>query len=263
MAELSSVKFPLRLGDKMLLVAGAWVLGVAFLFFAAAPPVREEVLTETRTTSWLTTETRSATQHIAETRTSTITVTTVSPTTRTITETIYIPVTVAFGVTQYTTVVLVRSLVSEVMVTHMSIMKVTVTRTETFHSTGTVTYKSPVQVTYTQRVFQAPGVQTILWIAIGVAVLGSTYRRINEYRTRLHIYYEILQYVARSPRIASHIMRKCNLETEKFNKYISQLQMRGFVNVVQRDDAKEYVATEKSFEYLRDEKLARFIAELT
>jgi len=169
--------------------------------------------------------------------------------------------------TYYVPIAVTYASVSEVKVTHITLVKTTETQWKTTYSAVTFTQKSDILLTYTHRVFQPALItrtlfQTALWIAIGIVVLGLTYRRINGYRTRLHIYYEILKYVSESPRIASHIMRRCNLETGKFNKYIGELEAKGFVNIVQREDAKEYVGTDKSFEYLRDEKLARFIAEL-
>jgi len=46
-------------------------------------------------------------------------------------------------------------------------------------------------------------------------------------------------------------------------RYSNELLAKGFINVVHQHDTKAYTVTEKSFEYLRDEKLARFIAELS
>lgn len=270
MSDLRTLKVPLRQLDKLLLIAVIWILGAAVAFFWSAPPVREQVITETRTTSWLTTETRTAAWTTAETRISTTTVTTVSPTTRTITS--YTTITqvvtsiAAFGTIYYTyyiPVMVTHVSVSQVSATRTHLVGTTVAHTETAYSTVTFLKSGHIEVVHTQRVLEPPLIQTAFWIAIGVVVLGLTYRRINEYRTRLHIYYEILRYVSQSPRIASHIMRRCNLETGKFNKYINELQFKGFVNIVQRGDTKEYAGTEKSFEYLRDEKLARFITELS
>jgi len=272
---LSEAKFPLRLADKLLLVTGACVLGVALTFFAVSPTSTEQVVTETLTTSRVITETRSATWSTTETKTSTVTSITVSLTTQMMTTYSTLTQTVtsiyAWGTvynTYYVPIVVTYASVSEVKVTHTSLVRTTETQWKTTYSVMTSTQKSDIQSTYTHRVFQPALIartlfQTAIWIAIGMVVLGLTYRRINEYRTRLHIYYEILKYVSESPRIASHIMRRCNLETGKFNKYINELQTKGFVNLVQRDDAKQFVATEKSFEYLRDEKLARFIDELS
>jgi predicted transcriptional regulator len=56
-------------------------------------------------------------------------------------------------------------------------------------------------------------------------------------------------------------MRRCNLETRKFSKYISTLGERGFVERI-HGDGERYKVTEKAREYLRDEKLSAFINEL-
>jgi len=261
-AWLSSAKFPLRLADKLLLVAGAWVVGVALIFFAAVPTVRDQVVTETRMTSWLTTETGSTTWFTTETRTTSATITTISSVTRVGTTTTYVPI-VVWGVTTYSAKTVIYTYVVETTAIWTSLIKVTETRTKTTYSAETITERSWIQITTTSRVVEPPYLQTVLWIGVGIILFGLTYHRVNAYRTRLHIYYDILRYVSASPRIASHIMRRCNLETGKFNKYVNELQAKGFVNMVQRGDVKEYVATEKSLEYLRDEKLAKFIAELS
>ena len=82
---MRQLRLPLRLADKLLLVAGVWMLGVAVALFWTVPQVGEQVVTETQTTTRLTAETRSVTWAITETRTSTIRATTMSPTTWTMT----------------------------------------------------------------------------------------------------------------------------------------------------------------------------------
>jgi predicted transcriptional regulator len=94
-----------------------------------------------------------------------------------------------------------------------------------------------------------------------MVVFGGAYIRVNAYRTRIHIYHEILQYVAESPRIPSHIMRRCNLETRKFGKYIGTLGEHGFVEKI-HGDGERYKVTDKALAYLKDEKLSSFIKEL-
>jgi predicted transcriptional regulator len=101
----------------------------------------------------------------------------------------------------------------------------------------------------------------VLPILISLVVFGGASIRVHGYRTRLHIYHEILQYVAESPRIPSHIMRRCNLETRKFTKYMSTLDERGFIQRI-REDGDRYTATDKARDYLRDPKLSAFMKEL-
>lgn len=243
MTSTSSLKVPLRSPDRVLLLIGILTLGVSAVFWAA-PPVEEQVITQTRTMTSLSTETRVWTTQV----------TTRSLTTQTITTVILIPIIIPgqLGVRSF----------SQRVTTSISVGEVTGVRTETIYSAATLMQSSQILETSIRRIVQSSSVQTLLCIAISVLMLGLTYYRVHEYRTRLHIYYEILKYVS-TPKIATHIMRRCNLETGKFNKYVNELQTKGFVNVVQRDDTKEYVVTDKSLEYLRDEKLARFIAELS
>ncbi len=101
----------------------------------------------------------------------------------------------------------------------------------------------------------------LILIVMSFVVFGGAYVRVHEYRTRLHIYYEILRYVAESPRIPSHIMRRCNLETRKFQKYIGTLGQRGFVSRIP-GDGERFTVTDKALDYLRDRKLSDFIKEL-
>lgn len=83
--------------------------------------------------------------------------------------------------------------------------------------------------------------------------------KINNYRTRVHIYFEILEYVATAPRLPTHIMRKCNLETGKFNKYVQTLTEAGLITTVSH----KYLATIKANEYLKDRKISEFLKELS
>jgi predicted transcriptional regulator len=143
----------------------------------------------------------------------------------------------------------------------------TVSMTQSYYSTEfspslyqispppTTTETSAELVVYTFNRFQLSGLVMLL---TSIVVFGGAYVRINNYRTRVHIYYEILEYVAGSPRLATHIMRKCNLETGKFDKYIMKLMATGFVTTVNET----YAATDKTFDYLRDRKIASFLREL-
>jgi len=135
---------------------------------------------------------------------------------------------------------------------HESILHVT-SFTETMSRTRTIPYSSAVLRSYGENL-------VLVALAIGLPVL--TYHRINGYRTRLHIYYEILNYTAYASRLPSHIMRACNLETGKFEKYIKTLSEKGFIDEVNEDGARLYRASQKGRELIRDENLATFVKEL-
>jgi len=102
----------------------------------------------------------------------------------------------------------------------------------------------------------------LVWLAIGIVLPILAYHRINAYRTRLHIYYEILSYTAYSPRLPSHVMRACNLETGKFVRYVQTLKEKGFVDEIPQDGGKLYRTSRKGLDLIRDEKLAQFVREL-
>jgi len=133
-----------------------------------------------------------------------------------------------------------------------SVLQVT-SFTETMSRTRTIPYSSAVVRSYGEN---------LVWVALGVALPVLTYHRINGYRTRLHIYYEILNYTAYASRLPSHIMRACNLETGKFEKYVRTLSEKGFIDEVNEEGAKLYRASQKGRELIRNEKLAGFVKEL-
>jgi len=135
---------------------------------------------------------------------------------------------------------------------HESILQVT-SLTETMSRTRTIPYSSAVLKSYEEN---------LVWVALAVGLPILTYHRINGYRTRLHIYYEILNYTAYASRLPSHIMRACNLETGKFEKYVKTLSEKGFIDEVNEDGARLYRASQKGRELIRDENLARFVKEL-
>jgi predicted transcriptional regulator len=99
-------------------------------------------------------------------------------------------------------------------------------------------------------------------VVVTVLLFFLAYHRINAYRTRLHIYYEILRYTSSSSRLSSHIMRACNLETKKFENYIETLRQKGFVEEVRQDGGKLYRASPKGASIIRNMDLKRFIEEL-
>jgi predicted transcriptional regulator len=129
-------------------------------------------------------------------------------------------------------------------------------------SNTTVTVQPPIAYPYNPYPYTATAPYAgLILLTVSIVVFGAAFVRIHDYRTRIHIYHEIIQYVAQSPRIPSHIMRKCNLETGKFQKYISILGDRGFVQKVPAD-GDHYRATDKAIDYLRDRKLSEFLSEL-
>jgi predicted transcriptional regulator len=139
---------------------------------------------------------------------------------------------------------------------------VTVTISNTTVTVQPIVYPEYLPVQYP---FQPPRSSAsyagLILLTVSIVVFGQAFVRIHDYRTRIHIYHEIIQYVAESPRIPSHIMRKCNLETGKFQKYISVLGDRGFVQKVPAD-GDHYMVTTKALDYLRDRKLSEFLSEL-
>jgi len=104
--------------------------------------------------------------------------------------------------------------------------------------------------------------ENLAWLTIGVVLPILAYHRINAYRSRLHIYYEIMSYAAYSSRLPSHIMRACNLETRKFQRYIQTLAEKGFMEEVHQNGGKLYRTSRKGLDLIREEKLAQFVREL-
>jgi len=102
----------------------------------------------------------------------------------------------------------------------------------------------------------------VAWFSIAIVLSILAYHRINAYRTRLHIYYEILNYTSYSSRLPSHIMRACNLETRKFQRYIKTLKEKGFVEEIPQDGGKLYRTSRKGLDLARNEKLTQFVKEL-
>jgi len=146
----------------------------------------------------------------------------------------------------------IEQLQTAVTMKHESTLHVT-SLTETMSRTRTIPYSSAVLRSYEEN---------LVWIALVIGLPVLTYHRINGYRTRLHIYYEILSYTAYASRLPSHIMRACNLETGKFEKYIKTLSEKGFIDEVNEDGARFYRASQEGRELIRDENLARFVKEL-
>lgn len=100
------------------------------------------------------------------------------------------------------------------------------------------------------------------WLMVGLIFPLLAYRRINAYRTRHHIYLEILSYTSSGTRLSSHIMRKCNLETGKFEKYMRTLTEKGFLDQIDHDGRKQYHTSLKGLDMIRDKKLTQFMNEL-
>lgn len=130
--------------------------------------------------------------------------------------------------------------------------KVTTVAETTMH-TKTLPYHSAILRTYSQN---------LAWLLMAAILPVLAYHRISAYRTRLHIYYEILDYTSYSSRMPSHIMRACNLETTKFEKYIETLVEKGFIDEIRRDEGRQYRASRKGLDLIRDEKLSQFVREL-
>ena len=256
------VPVPLRAFDIALLVLGGAILLGGLLSSSAIPP-------------------RQSTQ-VAVTESSVVVVTSVR------TSMLSTATTVAQVSVQTSTLTTVSTETVKIVVTGTAVLGITTLSTETFavaHTSYTtllssITYSQvlssqlPVYVTSVGEVTQYVTTSKILttvnsWfvtivvvpILVSFVVFGGASMRVHAYRTRLHIYHEILQYVAESPRIPSHIMRRCNLETRKFTKYMSTLDERGFIQRI-RGDGEHYTATDKARDYLRDPKLSAFMKEL-
>ena len=135
---------------------------------------------------------------------------------------------------------------------HSIVQKVS-TAVETIMRTTTLPYSSAVIRSYSEN---------FAWLAIAIILPILAYHRINAYRTRLHIYYEILNYTSYAPRLSSHIMRACNLETRKFERYIQTLAKKGFIEEIGQDGGKLYRTSRRGLDLIRDEKLTLFVKEL-
>ena len=123
----------------------------------------------------------------------------------------------------------------------------------TAEKTGTIPLSSAIVSSYKQY---------FTWIIAVLVFPFLAYHRINAYRTRLHIYYEILHYASGSPKLPSHIMRACNLETRKFESYVETLREKGYVDEISKDGGRLYRTSDRGWNLIRDEKLTEFIREL-
>jgi len=169
--------------------------------------------------------------------------------------TVTIPVEIQQTQTQATTIQRTRTieqLQTATTTKRESVLQVT-SFIETMSLTRTIPFSSAVLKSYWEN---------LVWVTLAIGLPILTYHRINAYRTRLHIYYEILNYTAYESRLPSHIMRACNLETGKFEKYIKTLSEKGLIDEVKENGAKLYRASQNGRELIHDEKLARFLKEL-
>jgi predicted transcriptional regulator len=107
--------------------------------------------------------------------------------------------------------------------------------------------------------------QNISWVLATLIFALLAYHRVHDYRTRHNIYYQMLRYLAddpQRPKLPSHIMRACNLETSKFKRYASALVEKGLVDEVTHDGGYAYRITPKSSQYVLDPALREFLDQL-
>jgi len=107
--------------------------------------------------------------------------------------------------------------------------------------------------------------QNMSWVLASLVFAVLAYHRVHDYRSRHNIYYQMLRYLAddpRRPKLPSHIMRACNLETGKFKRYASALVEKGLVDEVAHDGGYAYRITPKSSQYVLDPALREFLDQL-
>jgi len=274
----SYVRIPLKAEHRLLIclavVSVALSLGMP-LAFAPQRLTTVETRTVARTEPYLVTSVRYETRTLMSAYTFTHTVTsfytTTHITTSYVTTVLYPQITGFYGLvsgvttviptqlwqTRIQTVELKQTRTIEgrqtLTLTQYSVMQHTSLAIETVRTMATAPYFTAIARSYTEN---------LAWLAIGIVLPILAYQRINAYRSRLHIYYEIMSYAAYSSRLPSHIMRACNLETRKFQRYIQTLAEKGFVEEVRQDGGKLYRTSRKGLDLIREEKLAQFVREL-
>jgi predicted transcriptional regulator len=145
------------------------------------------------------------------------------------------------------------------------------------YSTSTLTLRSPVQSVRTLTTEETslstqtlPPIvlvtevymQNMSWVFATLVFAFLAYHRVHDYRTRHNIYYQMLRYLAddpQRPKLPSHIMRACNLETSKFKRYAGALVEKGLVDEVAHDGGYAYRITPKSSQYVLDPALREFL----
>jgi predicted transcriptional regulator len=152
--------------------------------------------------------------------------------------------------------------------------------TRTAYSTSTLTLRSPVESVRTLTTEETSlstktlppialvtqvYVQNMSWVLATLVFALLAYHRVHDYRTRHNIYYQMLRYLANDPqrpKLPTHIMRACNLETGKFKLYTSSLVEKGLVDEVAYDGGYAYRITPKSSRYVLDPALREFLDQL-
>jgi len=269
-----ALHFPLRAEHKLLVSFAVFSVVLAVLVsLASAPQQLTTVETQslTRVSSYFVTSTRLETRTVTTSYTYTYATTSIYTTTYTITS--YVTYTTFYSLgfgTWATTVIPVQvqqTQVQSIVLQQTRTMVGQQTITEMQHTVAQGVSTIAERTTLTKTFFDPSAVVrwytgNIAWLGIAIVLPILAYHRINAYRTRLHIYYEILDYASYSSRLPSHIMRACNLETRKFEKYIKMLKEKGFVEEIPQDGGKLYRASRKGLDLVRNEKLTQFVREL-
>jgi len=275
----SALRFPLRAEHWLLIGLAVVSVALAVLIPLASAP-RQVTTIETQTTirmiPYSVTSVRYETKTVAsEYR---YTYTTTSLYTWTYTMTMYVTTVIypqvtgtmplqIYGVTTVIPVQIQQTQVQSIVLHQTRTAVGQQTITEMRHTTAQGVSTAVERTLWTKTSFDPSAIVrwymgNVAWFSIAIALPILAYHRINAYRTRLHIYYEILNYASYSSRLPSHIMRACNLETRKFEKYIQTLKEKGFVDEIPQDGGTIYRASRKGLELIRDEKLTQFVREL-
>lgn len=274
-----SLRFPLRLEHKLLIGLAIGSVALAVLIpLASAPRQVTTVETQTmmRTNPYLVTSVYYETRTVTTFYTYAYVTTSFYTTTYTMT---YYVTTVLYGTVYggYAGLIPIATIVIPVQVQQIQVQSIVLQQTNTMVGQQTVTetrhtvaqgVSTLVERTmWTKTSFDPSAIVrwymgNVAWFSIAIVLPILAYHRINAYRTRLHIYYEILNYTSYSSRLPSHIMRACNLETRKFERYITTLVEKGFVNEIPQDGGRLYRTSNKGFDLIRDEKLVQFVREL-
>lgn len=262
--------FHIPLKTEHLLLLGISILTVVFvsgLPLAYAP--QKTATVATIITPYSATSTRYETKSLTSSYTFTFTTTSRYTTTETVI--VYIPTIVGGGGGYYYGEVTTIWVPVQVEETH--ILSAVVRQTSTLEQRHIFT---ETQYSVTHGISTAEKTETVplssaivssykdylTWIILVLIFPFLAYHRINAYRTRLHIYYEILHYASGSPKLPSHIMRACNLETRKFESYVRTLREKGYVDEIREDGGRLYRTSDRGWNMIRDEKLTEFMREL-
>ena len=71
-------------------------------------------------------------------------------------------------------------------------------------------------------------------------------------RVRLEVVYDMLNIIKNNNNSIrpTPLLRKCNLSTDRFHKYYSELLTKGFVREIETKDGKLITLTDKGFRYI-------------